>query len=393
MRRGPSGTYEITSFNDEQVRAFVPDPLPPEPKINIAPMYQQMEAAAVALGNLDAESRMLPDPDLFLYLYIRREALLSSQIEGTQSSLSDLFVYEFDSNKAEAPKQLDVTEVSNYIAALEHGIDLLDGRAPEGPLPVCNRLIRATHSVLLRSGRGSDKLPGQFRRSQNWIGGNRPGNAAYVPPPHAQVEDCMGDLERFINADGDGLPAIVRAGLAHAQFETIHPFLDGNGRLGRLLISFILREAGLLARPVLYISLHLKRERDRYYDLLGQIRVNGDWEAWLEFFIEGVRVTAEDGIRTARRLTETFERDRARIEQAGRRAGSALRAHEALKQRPTLSIARIAEQTGLSIPAASSAVALLLQLGIVREMTGRRRGRVFGYAEYIDILSEGAEPL
>ena len=393
MRRAPSGTYEITSFDGEQVRAFVPDPLPPEPSVDITPMYQQLEAAAVALGNLDAESRMLPDPDLFLYLYIRREALLSSQIEGTQSSLSDLFVYEFDSKKAEAPKQLDVTEVSNYIAALEHGIGLLDGEVLGGPLPVCNRLIRATHSVLLRSGRGSDKLPGQFRRSQNWIGGTRPGNAAYVPPPHAQVEDCMGDLERFVNADGDGLPAIVRAGLAHAQFETIHPFLDGNGRVGRLLISFILREAGLLARPVLYISLHLKRERDRYYDLLGQIRVNGDWEAWLEFFIEGVRITAEDGIRTARRLTETFERDRARIEQAGRRAGSALRAHEALKQRPTLSIARIAEQTGLSIPAASSAVDLLLQLGIVREMTGRRRGRVFGYAEYIDILSEGAEPL
>lgn len=393
MRRAPSGTYEITSFDNEQVRAFVPDPLPPEPSVDIAPMYQQLEAAAVALGNLDAESRMLPDPDLFLYLYIRREALLSSQIEGTQSSLSDLFVYEFDSNKAEAPKQLDVTEVSNYIAALEHGIALLDGKVRGGPLPVCNRLIRATHSVLLRSGRGSDKQPGEFRRSQNWIGGTRPSNAAYVPPPHTQVEGCMGDLERFINADGDGLPAIVRAGLAHAQFETIHPFLDGNGRVGRLLISFILREAGLLARPVLYISLHLKRERDRYYDLLGQIRVNGDWEAWLEFFIEGVRITAEDGIRTARRLTETFERDRARIEQAGRRAGSALRAHEALKQRPTLSIARIAEQTGLSIPAASSAVGLLLQLGIVREMTGRRRGRVFGYAEYIDILSEGAEPL
>ena len=393
MRRAPSGTYEITSFDNEQVRAFVPDPLPPEPSVDIAPMYQQLEAAAVALGNLDAESRMLPDPDLFLYLYIRREALLSSQIEGTQSSLSDLFVYEFDSNKAEAPKQLDVTEVSNYIAALEHGIALLDGKVRGGPLPVCNRLIRATHSVLLRSGRGSDKQPGEFRRSQNWIGGTRPSNAAYVPPPHAQVEGCMGDLERFINADGDGLPAIVRAGLAHAQFETIHPFLDGNGRVGRLLISFILREAGLLARSVLYISLHLKRERDRYYDLLGQIRVNGDWEAWLEFFIEGVRITAEDGIRTARRLTETFERDRARIEQAGRRAGSALRAHEALKQRPTLSIARIAEQTGLSIPAASSAVDLLLQLGIVREMTGRRRGRVFGYAEYIDILSEGAEPL
>ena len=393
MRRSSSGIYEITSFDGEQVRAFVPDPLPPEPAIDIAPMYQQLEAAAVALGNLDAESRMLPDPDLFLYLYIRREALLSSQIEGTQSSLSDLFVYEFDSGKTEAAGELDVTEVSNYIAALERGIDLMDGIAPEGPLPVCNRLIRETHAVLLRSGRGSDKLPGQFRRSQNWIGGTRPGNAVYVPPPHAQVEDCMGDLERFINAEGDGLPAIVRAGLAHAQFETVHPFLDGNGRVGRLLISFILREAGLLTRPVLYISLHLKRERDRYYDLLGQIRVNGDWEAWLEFFIEGVRITAEDGIRTARRLTETFERDRSRIEQAGRRAGSALRAHEALKQRPTLSIARIAEQTGLSTPAVSSAIDLLAQLGIVREMTGRRRGRVFGYAEYIDILSEGAEPL
>ncbi len=393
MRRGPSGTYEITRYGDEEVRAFLPDPLPPAPPVDLSGMQRQLEIATAALVRLDAEARMLPDPDLFLYLYIRREALLSSQIEGTQSSLSDLFIHDTGSGRPVDAQALDLAEASNYIAALERGLGLLDGTAPEGLLPICNRLICKVHATLLRSGRGSDKLPGRFRQSQNWIGGSRPGNAAYVPPPHLHVEDCMGAFERFIHAEDDGLPSIVRAGLAHAQFETIHPFLDGNGRVGRLLISLILRDAGLLTQPVLYLSLYFKRERDLYYDLLGQLRVNGDWERWLAFFIEGVRVTAEDGIRTAGRLTDIFDRDRDRIERAGKRAGSALRAHQALKERPTLSIRGIAERTGLSNPAATSAVDLLVELGIAREMTGRRRGRVFGYAEYIDILSEGAEPL
>ena len=387
VRRGPTGRHEATGMHGgEQVRAFVPDPLPPEPPVELLGMQQELEAASLALGRFDNASHFLPDPDLFLAFYIRREALISSQIEGTQSSFSDVLLFEFDKERGEED---DEREVINYVAALQHGLRL----QREQGLPVCNRLIREMHGVLLDSGRGSEKSPGEFRRSQNWIGGTRPGNAEYVPPPHIQVEDCMGALEQFIHARDDGLPAVVRAGLAHVQFETIHPFLDGNGRMGRLLISFILHEAGVLAQPVLYISLYLKQHRSRYYDLLSSIRGDGDWEAWLAFFIEGVRSTAEDGVRTTRRLADVFARDRDRIAAAGRRAPSALRVHEALTRELALDMSGIAEHAELSLSGASKTVDLLAQLGIVREMTGRRRGRVFGYAEYIDILSEGAEPL
>ena len=388
MRREDVGRYEVTTYRGEQVRAFVPVPLPPVPPLRLdAPLLQALEAATLALGRLDAISDLLPDEDLLLYAYVRKEAALSSQIEGTQSSLSDLLL--FESEETPGVPLDDVTEVSNYVAALEHGLHRL-----EEDFPLSNRLIREIHSVLLSEGRGSDKLPGEFRRSQNWIGGTRPGNAAFVPPPHAALPDCMGAFERFLHAKEDGLPVLIRAALAHVQFETIHPFLDGNGRIGRLLITLLLSERRILRQPLLCLSLYFKQRRGDYYDLLNHVRLTGDWEAWIGFFLTGVRTTADEAVSTVRRLAEMFETDRASIERrAGRRAGSVLRVHGALKARPVLSLSDAANRASLAFPTASSAMNLLIDIGIAREITGRSRGRLFVYDEYVSTLNEGTEPL
>lgn len=386
MQRGVTGHYEVTSVGGESVRAFVPNPLPPVPPLDLNGLLQQgLESAVLALGRLDGVSALLPDKALFLYGYVRKEAVLSSQIEGTQSSLSDLLLFELEEMPG-VPLN-DVVEVSNYVAALEHGL----ARLREG-FPLSNRLIREIHGVLLSHGRGSGKDPGEFRRSQNWIGGTRPGNAAFVPPPHTIVEHCMASLERFLHARDDGLPVLLRAALAHVQFETIHPFLDGNGRVGRLLITFLLCHAGLLKEPLLYLSLYLKQNRSTYYNQLDQVRSTGDWEGWLAFFFEGVRQTAEGAVSTAQRLAEIFKADRAKIEPSGRRAGSALRVHETLKARPILSMSQVCRATGLSFPAATSAMDLLADLGIARELTGKRRNRLFVYDRYLAILNEGTGP-
>jgi Fic family protein len=387
VKRGKSGHYEITSVGGERVRAFVPSPLPPAPPIALDGALQQgLEAATLALGRLDGVSALLPDKALFLYTYVRKEAVLSSQIEGTQSSLSDLLLFEL--NEAPGVPLDDVLEVSNYVAALEHGLARL-----RGGFPLSTRLIREIHAVLLSRGRGSGKDPGELRRSQNWIGGSRPGNAVFVPPPHTEVPDAMAALERFLHAEDDGLPVIVRAGLAHVQFETIHPFLDGNGRVGRLLITLLLVHAAVLREPLLYLSLYLKQHRSRYYDLLDEVRREGDWETWLAFFLAGVRETADGAVATAERLSGLFAADRARIERTGRRAGSALRVHEALKGRPILSLGRASDLTGLSFTAASRAMGELSELGIAKELTGRRRNRLFAYERYLAILGEGTQPL
>lgn len=385
MKRGETGRYEETHLGGERIRAFVPAPLPPIPRLAMEGALQPLlEAAVLALGRLDGVSSLLPDKALFLYAYVRKEAVLSSQIEGTQSSLSDLLLFELD--EAPGVPLDDVVEVSNYVAALDRGlVRLLDG------FPLSNRLIREIHGVLLSRGRGSGKDPGEFRRSQNWIGGSHPGNAAFVPPPHPAVPDCMAALERFLHAEGDGLPVLVRAGLAHVQFETIHPFLDGNGRVGRLLITFLLCHAGVLREPLLYLSLYFKQHRSVYYDLLDRVRCDGDWEAWLEFFLEGVKQVAEGAVSTAGRLGEMFRTDRSRVEATGRRAGSALRVHEALKARPIVSMPALRDTTGLSFPAVSSAMDLLVEHGIARELTGRRRNRLFVYDRYLAILNEGTE--
>jgi len=385
MRRGPTGRYEITAVGGEEVRAFVPTPLPPKPPLAVEGALQRvLEPALIAMGRLDGISAQLPDTSLFLYKYVRKEAVLSSQIEGTQSSLSDLLLFELEEMPG-VPLD-DVMEVSNYVAALDHGLERL-----RNGFPLSNRLFREIHATLLSRGRGSDKDPGEFRRSQNWIGGTRPGNAIFVPPPAHLVQACMSDLERFLHHEGKELPALIRAGLAHVQFETIHPFLDGNGRVGRLLITLLLCEAGLLGEPLLYLSLYLKQNRDEYYSLLDLVRLEGDWEAWLVFFLEGVRQTAESAVTTAQRLTRLFRDDRARIARTGRRAGSALRVHEALKARPLATLQDLSRRTGLTFPTVSRATDLLVELNIASELTGKRRNRVFAYREYLRLLNEGTE--
>ena len=384
MRRGETGRYEITHTAGERVRAFVPYALPPEPALDLAAMQAPLEDAQLALGRLDSLTTLLPDPHLFLYTYVRKEAVLSSQIEGTQSSLSDLLMFELEESPG-VPVD-DVTEVSNYVAALEHGLK----RLREG-FPLSNRLIREIHYRLMAEGRGSDKSPGEFRRSQNWIGGNRPGNAHFVPPPAHAVQDCLSDLERFLHAEDGGLSATVRSALTHVQFETIHPFLDGNGRTGRLLITFILCHEGVLREPLLYLSLYFKERREEYYALLDGVRENGDWEAWVRFFLDGVKHTADAAVSTARRLVALFNDDQRRIQEIGRAAGSALRVHQVLKERPITSIPQVCDRTGLSFPAASSAMDRLSGLGLAREITGRSRNRLYVYDSYLAILNEGTE--
>lgn len=385
MKRGLTGQYRTSAVSGEPVRAFVPAPLPPTPPIEFSPERQrQLEHALLALGRLDAITALLPEPDLFLYAYVRREAVLSSQIEGTQSSVSDLLLFELE--EAPGAPLDDVVEVSNYVAALEHGL----ARLRDG-FPLCNRLLREIHARLLARGRGADKQPGEFRTSQNWIGGTRPGNAHFVPPPPEEVEPAMADLERFLHATG--MPsALLKAALAHVQFETIHPFLDGNGRVGRLLIALVLHHDAVLRQPLLYLSLYFKRHRQEYYRLLDRVRQEGDWETWLDFFLEGVAETAAAAVTTAHRLLQLFQRDRARVAALGRSAPNALRVFDAFHARPLAIVGSLAKRTQTSFPTAARAVEALVQLGIVREVTGRKRERIFAYQRYLDILNEGTEP-
>ncbi len=386
MKRGTTGRYEITGGAHEPVRAFVPSPLPPTPPLDFSGGRQQrLESALLACGRLDGVSALLPDPDLFLYAYVRREAVLSSQIEGTQSSLSDLLLFEID--QVPGVPFDDVAEVSGYVAALEHGM----ARLRDG-FPLSNRLLREVHGKLLARGRGAEKQPGEFRRSQNWIGGTRPGNALFVPPPPGEVEPCMAALERFIHAGDDGLPALIRAAATHVQFETIHPFLDGNGRVGRLLIALMLFDAGVLREPLLYLSVYFKRHRAEYYRLLDVVRQDGDWEAWLDFFLDGVTETAGSAVDTAHRLLALFAEDVAKVQGLGRAAPNALRIFDALRARPLGTLNDLVARTGVSYATADRAVTALEDLGIVVEITGRKRDRVFAYRRYLDILNEGTEP-
>lgn len=385
MKRGPTGEFSNLGLGGEMVRAFVPYPLPPVPGISSEAVREDLDRALLALGRLDAVSALLPDTKLFLYTYVRKEAVLSSQIEGTQSSLSDLLLFEL----AEIPGVPldDVMEVSRYVAALEHGLKRL-----RAGFPLSNRLLREIHEVLLARGRGADKTPGEFRRTQNWIGGTRPGNARFVPPPPDRVEECMAALERFLHDDPVRTPPLEKAAMAHVQFETIHPFLDGNGRVGRLLVTLLLWKEGVLKEPLLYLSLYLKHHRARYYELLQTVRTGGDWETWLAFFAEGVSTTADGAVETARSIVRLFQKDRERIQALGRGASSALRVHHGLEKRPLSTIGRLSSATALTAPTVTKAIGALERLGIVREVTRKRRGRVFSYSAYLKLLSEGTEP-
>ncbi|PJB72569.1 MAG: cell filamentation protein Fic [Armatimonadetes bacterium CG_4_9_14_3_um_filter_58_7] len=387
MRRKQTGEYTLISTVGEEARAFVPAPLPPSPPLVVTgDLRDSLDEALLELGRLDGITTILPDTGLFLYMYIRKEAVLSSQIEGTQSSLSDLLLFEVEGAPG-APIE-DVREVSNYIAAMEHGL----ARLREG-FPLCNRLLREVHERLLAKGRGEDKTPGELRRTQNWIGGSRPGNARFVPPPPERLNDCMGDLERFLNDQPERTPALLKAALAHVQFETIHPFLDGNGRLGRLLIALLLCHEKVLREPMLYLSLFFKQHRQEYYDLLQQVRIEGEWEAWLTFFVEAVRTTAQQAVSTADQLSEVLREDRDKVRLLGRIAGSALRMMDVLAQRPVLSVAVACQSTGMVASTVTKAISKLASEELVKELTGQKRNRLFCYDRYLQVLAEGTEPL
>lgn len=368
----------------EPYYCFIPAPLPPNPAVRYDDKLQALsEKAGRSLGRLDAITAHLPNPELLLYTYIRKEAVLSSQIEGTQSSLSDLLLYE----NAEIPGVPidDVEEVSNYVAALEHGLKRLK------ELPISLRLMREIHKILLQGTRGSKKEPGEFRRSQNWIGGSRPGNARFVPPPPEEVVAAMGALEKFIHGDPVQTPTLMKAGLVHAQFESIHPFLDGNGRLGRLLIPFIMIAEGALSSPLLYLSLYFRQRRQDYYDALDRVRTHGDWEGWLSFYLDGVAQVAEQATTTATKLIGIFKEHETAIQELGRPRFSALKVHELLKKRCVVSIPTICKELDLSFPTANKTLGHLQRLGFVKEISGKRRHRVFSYAPYLEILQAGME--
>jgi Fic family protein len=380
------GRYVVTTVAGEKFEAFVPPPLPPVPPLNLDGLHKLLEEANRAIGGLDGVATIMRDTQLFLHMYVRKEALLSSQIEGTQSSFADLLLHE--SKEAPGVPLDDVQEVSNYVAAMSHGL----ARLRDG-FPLSLRLIREIHGILLSRGRGAGKQPGEFRQTQNWIGGTRPGNALFVPPPPDRLMECLSDLEKFMHADTPAIPTLVKAGLIHVQFETIHPFLDGNGRLGRLLITLLLCVAGVLKEPILYLSLYFKTHRREYYDLLQRVRERGDWETWLEFFLEGVAETARQAADTAREIVSLLEVDRKRIEALGRPAASALRVHQLLQTRPIISIPDAAARLAISRPTIGKSVEHLERLGILRETTGKQRRRLFVYSAYMEILSRGTEPL
>jgi Fic family protein len=347
-------------------------------------MQKLLDRTNQALGRLDGITLLLPDPDQFIYTFVRKEAVLSSQIEGTQSSLSDLLLFEHDA----APGALreDARETSNYIAALDFGLDQI---ARAGAPPLSARLLRDVHRRLLQTGRGADKNPGEFRRDQNWLGGRRPSVARFVPPPWQEVIPAMSALEKFIHDDPEPTPVLVKAALAHAQFETIHPFLDGNGRVGRLLITLLLCSEGVLSRPLLYLSLYFKRNRDSYYEHLQRVRTDGAWEDWLSFFLEGVIEVAESTTQTTQRIVAMVERDRHKIHSFGRGAATAHRIHDLATRSVVIGASSAAHKLGLTGPPVYAAIGRLEKAGILREATGRRRGKLYVYDEYLAILNEG----
>ena len=385
MKRALQGKYVPISTVGETAQAFVPAPLPPKPPIDWTPaLRDKFDRALLALGRLDSVSTLLPDTSLFLYMYVRKEAVLSSMIEGTQSSLSDLLLFELDQEPG-VPLD-DTREVSNYVAALNHGLHLLK----EG-LPISLRLIREIHGVLLNKGRGNSQTPGEFRRSQNWIGGTRPGNAAFVPPPAADALECMNKLECFLHDQPKPTPVLLKAALAHVQFETIHPFLDGNGRLGRLLITLLLCEQKVLQEPMLYLSLYFKSHRQHYYELLNNVRLTGEWEAWLDFFAEAVIVTATQAVETAQQLLDLSLQDRDKITGIGRAAASTLNVYRALMEHPIATSNWLVEKTHITPATVNKALGHLEKLGIVKELTTQKRNRLFSYTGYIEIMNRGTE--
>jgi Fic family protein len=378
------GKYIIQKTAGESFKAYVPPPLPPQPPIDLGSLYPALERATLALAELNAITRAIPNTSLFIYMYVRKEALLSSQIEGTQSSFSDLMLFEHDQKPQVSVA--DVEEVSNYVKAIHFGLKRL-----KGGFPLSLRLIREIHKVLLSGSRGSGHLPGEFRRSQNWIGGTRPGNALFVPPPVDHLTKCLGDFEAFLH--DETLPVLIRAGLAHVQFQTLHPFLDGNGRLGRLLIVLLLCNNAMLDEPILYLSLYLKQRRRNYYNLLQEVRLHGTWETWLEFFLDCIYQSAKSAIKTASDIDDLFAQDLSKIASLGRARFSCEQIFEYLKKLPQITVPKIATDLNMTAPTARSSLNHLVELGLLEEMTGKKRDRVYVYRRYLDILEKGTEPI
>lgn len=384
-KRKRIGRYITSSTVGETYKAYIPSDLPPEPPLELESLYPLLDQANIALGRLDGMSTLLPDPALFLYMYIRKEAVVSSQIEGTQSSLSDLLMFE-NVNAPGVPLD-DVTEVSCYVSALNYGIERLKN------FPLSLRLIREIHSKLMDNARGGHKQPGEFRTSQNWIGGSRPGNARFVPPSPELLMECLDKFEKFLHDDTIKLPILIKAALAHVQFETIHPFLDGNGRLGRLLITFMLYVEGLLKEPLLYLSLYFKSNRETYYYHLQDVRETGNWEDWVEFFLKGVIDTANHATDAAQRIINLFNTDLMHINNSGQSTTATLLIYDHLKLRPLTNTDKIKKATGLSLPTILRSLSVLSDLNIINEITGKPRHKVFTYKEYVNILDQGTDPL
>ena len=381
-----TGRYHVTSVLGERVRAFVPYPLPPaDPPLAIDGSTAELHAATeAAVSRLAVAGAMVPDTGWFLYGFVRKEAVLTSQIEGTQATLRDVVTYDA-TGRADRPD--DVEEVCNYVNAVTHARGQLAD--PRG-LPLSIRLLRDAHRILMNGVRGADTQPGEIRRSQNWIGARRPRNARFVPPPPEAVPEALAALERWWHAASE-LPPLVRAGLAHVQFETIHPFLDGNGRIGRLLIALLVEHWGLLNQPLLYLSAAFKHAQAEYYARLDAVRTAGDWEGWTRFYLGCVREAADDGVRVAQRLHAVAGRHRRLIAAHDRSTVAAVRLLDCLPSQPVVTVPLAAELLGLSAPPARKAIALLEHLGVLHEITGARRGRAYSYHEYLQILAAGDE--
>lgn len=381
------GTYIRCSVAaGEAYQAFLPPPLPPLPPVDMVRLQGILAKANQALGRLDAVADVLPDSSLLLYYYVRKEAVLSSQIEGTQSSLADLLLYE--SNEAPNVPIDDVVEVSSYVAALEHGlIRVRDG------FPLSLRLIREMHAILLSKGRGSNKQPGEFRTSQNWIGGTRPGNAAFVPPPPERLMECLDTFEKYLHLEERPYASLIEAGLIHVQFETIHPFLDGNGRIGRLLITFFLMMMGDLRQPNLYLSLFFKNNRQEYYERLGAVRRAGDWEGWLDFFLTGVTESANQAVQTSHAISSLFKADLEKISTLKRAGITARQVHVRLQKQAISNAISIAKALDVTIPTARAALNNLKALGIVKDISGSGKERLYIYTALLDLLEQGIVPI
>ena len=376
-----TGHYREQLADGEAYKCYIPRKLPPDPPVQIEKFYGLLDKAAVALGALNGIRINLPDASLFLSVFAKKEAVLSSQIEGTQSSLSDLLLFESEKKAARG----DETEIANYISAMDYGMEKIHS------LPLSRRLLCEIHEKLLSGPgvRGSEKQPGQVRTSQNWIGGTRPGNAVFVPPPPDAVADCLSDLEKFLHNESAPLPVLIKAALVHVQFETIHPFLDGNGRLGRLLIIFMLCLSGLLKEPLLYLSLFFKTHKKEYYRLLQSVREEGDFEAWIEFFLTAVQETAERVFQTSQDIVSLFEKDGKRIKSMNKDTAGVLKTYEFLKKQPVSDTKNTVRATGASIQTVLRSLKTLEEISIAKEITGRRSNKIFIYKDYIDILDEG----